>query len=928
MFTTSPSPPSPSQRKLIKSRQESPTTVTTPPHTIPNAPPSVFSFGTSNPTALPPASTVRHILGGKGAGLAQMSRLGLPVPPGFVISTQICAYFNAHCKYPSELPKLIKTALGDVEVSTGSKFADIKKPLLVSVRSGARVSMPGMMDTVLNIGLNDETVIALARHSNDHRFAMDCYRRFIQMFADVVKNVPHKSFEEILDVHKKENEVSHDADLSASVLSKIVEEFKQNFSKHTGNDFPQDPEEQLFEAITAVFKSWNNDRAVKYRNLSGIPHSWGTAVTVQAMVFGNMGTDSATGVAFTRNPATGENEFFGEYLVNAQGEDIVAGIRTPQQLTIAGKMATKSDLDAMEEYMPEVFSQLCNVRAMLENHYHDMQDIEFTVQRGTLYVLQTRNGKRTAHAALRIAVEMAESDLISKQEAILRVKPSSLNQLLHPTLHPSAPRNVLSSGLAASPGAGVGRIVFTSNRAESMVADGEKVVLCRVETSPDDINGMHVAQAVVTARGGMTSHAAVVARGMGRPCVTGASGLHIDEHAGVLLVAGKKLKEGSWVTVDGSKGLLLDGKVDMVLPELGGDFAKLMSWADDARKLQVVANADTADDCRTALRFGADGVGLCRTEHMFFERGRILAMREMILAVDESSQRAAIEKVLPMQRGDFVEILWAMDGRPVTIRLLDPPLHEFLPKMERECEELADAIGVNVAEIRKRADEMKEENPMLGHRGCRVGMTCRSVYEMQVRAIFEAAEEVATENERTVHVEIMVPFVALEREIRVMKKLINRVAGEVLKNSDSKVVYKCGTMIELPRAALRAGEIAKHAEFFSFGTNDLTQMVMGLSRDDAGPFLSKYQEMGLLEKDPFVSLDIEGVGELVRMAVERGRKTRKDIDLCLCGEQGGDPETVRFCHDIGLTSVSCSPFRVPIARLAAAHAALDSDDQN
>ncbi|PXF44324.1 Pyruvate, phosphate dikinase [Gracilariopsis chorda] len=866
---------------------------------------------------------MRDLLGGKGAGLAEMSAIGLPVPPGFTITTEVCTFFNKNSgQYPSGLDADVAKALSTVEKLTGARFGNARRPLLVSVRSGARASMPGMMDTVLNLGLNDATVGGLATQSGDPRFAYDSYRRFIQMFADVVMGIDHHHFEDILQRHKTVCGLSLDTDLSATDWQDVIMEYKMKIREEAGKDFPQDPHMQLWDAIAAVFRSWSNARAVTYRKLHNISHDWGTAVNVQAMVFGNMGDDSATGVAFSRDPATGENTLYGEYLVNAQGEDVVAGIRTPQQITVAGKISHRSKLPAMEEVMPEVFQELNTVRHTLEKHYGDMQDIEFTVQRGKLYMLQTRVGKRTARAAMKIACDMVDEGVITKDQAVMRVDPKSLNQLLHPMLDPKAERRVIARGLPASPGAASGYIVFSADEAERLAHLGEKVILCRVETSPEDIHGMHAAAGIITTRGGMTSHAAVVARGMGRPCVAGASEISIDYETRKMNVRGVELSEGDTVTLDGGSGELMSGCVPTIEPELPGDFTRLMGWADERRKLGVLANADTPSDCRKALQLGAEGVGLCRTEHMFFDAGRIIAVREMILADTQEGRKKALEKVLPMQREDFAEIFRIMHGRPVTIRLLDPPLHEFLPHGEAEMNEVADAAGVDVEMVRERVIKVREVNPMLGHRGCRLGITFPEIYEMQTRAILEAAAEVGKENSTVVEVEIMIPFVSVEAEIRILKEMVDKMAEEII-TEEQKVHYEVGTMIELPRAALNAGKIAHQASFFSFGTNDLTQTTFGLSRDDAGSFLPTYEKRGIIESDPFVHIDTEGVGELVRIAVERGRKSRPDLRLCLCGEHGGDAVSVDFCHEVGLDCVSCSPYRVPIARLAAAQAALN-----
>ena len=880
----------------------------------------VYSFGDGKAEG---RAEMRNLLGGKGANLAEMSSLGLPVPPGFTISTEVCTYFYDNKKtYPPELKDELEKALVEIEKVVGINFGDAANPLLVSVRSGARASMPGMMDTVLNLGLNDKTVVGLAKSSGDERFAWDSYRRFIQMYSNVVLDVGHHYFEEALEIKKEDLGVSMDTDLKAADWRAIVVEYKKLVEKRTGKPFPQEPREQLWGAVGAVFDSWMNQRAITYRRLHSIPESWGTAVNVQAMVFGNLGEDCATGVAFTRDPSTGANLFYGEYLVNAQGEDVVAGIRTPQHLTVQGKLAQKSDAPAMEEVMPEVFKQLDSVRQRLEKHYSDMQDIEFTVQRGKLYMLQTRNGKRTAKAALKIAVDMVHEGLIDKREAVSRIVPASLDQLLHPTLDPKAPRKVIAKGLPASPGAASGKVVFTADDAEKQARGGEKVILVRRETSPEDIHGMHAAEGILTSTGGMTSHAAVVARGMGKPCVAGAGDVRIDAKARTLSVRGTVVKTGDTITLDGSTGEIILGVVPTVQPELSGDFSQLMEWADEFRKLGIRTNAETPADAAQARKFGAEGIGLCRTEHMFFEGDRIVAVRQMILADDEKSRRVALAKIQPMQRQDFVELFEIMAGLPVTIRLLDPPLHEFLPKTVEEMEVVAKDLGVDVKEIEERANKLHEFNPMLGHRGVRLGISYPEIYEMQARAIFEAVAEVQKKAGKTVVPEIMIPLVATRKEFDLMKVVIDQVAEEVSQSADETLEYLVGTMIELPRAALRAGDIAQSAEFFSFGTNDLTQTTFGLSRDDSASFLEKYQQRGIFEHDPFASLDIEGVGELIEIATERGRKVRNSLKLGICGEHGGDPASVFFCHKAGLDYVSCSPYRVPIARLAAAQAAL------
>jgi pyruvate,orthophosphate dikinase len=880
----------------------------------------VYGFGEGSAEG---RAEMKNLLGGKGANLAEMSNLGLPVPPGFTITTEVCTYFYANGKtYPADLEEQVATALKQLEGRMGVRFGDAANPLLVSVRSGARASMPGMMDTILNLGLNDASVEGLARRSGDPRFAYDSYRRFIQMYGQVVLGVDHHHFEEVIENHKIDLGVNLDTELSAEDWKKVVADYKDLVKRELGEPFPQDPQAQLWGAIGAVFGSWMNQRAITYRRLHDIPADWGTAVNVQAMVFGNMGDDCATGVAFTRNPSTGANEFYGEYLVNAQGEDVVAGIRTPQHLTIAGKAANKSQLPAMEEVMPQVFAELEKVRRTLERHYRDMQDIEFTVQRGKLFMLQTRTGKRTAPAALKIAVELAQDGVVSKAEAIRRIEPASLDQLLHPTLDPKAKTVVLARGLPASPGAASGIVVFSADEAELRAQKGERVILVRVETSPEDIHGMHAAKGILTTRGGMTSHAAVVARGMGRACVAGAGEIRVDYGQGTLSVREHVVKAGEVITINGSTGEVMLGEVPTVQPELSGDFATLMGWADEARRMGVRANADTPADARTARRFGAEGIGLCRTEHMVFDEHRIVAVREMIMADDEQGRRKALAKLLPMQRGDFVELFRIMKGLPVTIRLLDPPLHEFLPKTDAEMEEVARATGKDVGTIRHRAVALHESNPMLGHRGCRLAITGPEIYEMQARAIFEATAQVIKETGEAVVPEVMIPLIATKKELDILKAMVDRVAGEVTKATGIELNYLVGTMIELPRAVLRAGEIAETAEFFSYGTNDLTQTCFGLSRDDAGSFIGDYLKQGILAHDPFVTIDRDGVGELMKIATERGRRTRPKLKLGICGEHGGDPASVAFCQEVGLDYVSCSPYRVPIARLAAAQAAL------
>ncbi len=865
----------------------------------------------------------KNLLGGKGANLAEMASIGLPVPPGFTISTDFCAvYYDEGGQFPQSLRDEVATGLAHIEGVTGKKFGDPADPLLVSVRSGARASMPGMMDTVLNLGLNDQTVEGLAAKSEDARFAWDSYRRFIQMYADVVLELDHGAFEEALEVAKEDQGFTLDTELSADDLRKLVAEYKGLVEKLWGKPFPQDVHDQLWGAVGAVFGSWQSERAKVYRRLNDIPGGWGTAVNIQAMVFGNMGDTSATGVAFTRDPSKGDRAYYGEFLINAQGEDVVAGIRTPQYLTKTAREDAGAKPASMEEAMPEVYTQLADVFDTLENHYRDMQDIEFTVEKTKLWMLQTRAGKRTAKAALKIAVDMANEGLITREEAILRVEPMALDQLLHPTLDPKAHRDVLTKGLPASPGAASGAVVFDADAAEKKAADGVAVILVRTETSPDDIHGMHAAKGILTARGGMTSHAAVVARGMGRPCVSGAGTLSIDAKAKIMRCGGREVKEGDLLTIDGTTGEVMIGAVATVQPELSGDFATLMVWADEVRRLKVRANAETPEDCRVAREFGAEGVGLCRTEHMFFESSRITNVRQMILASDEKGRRAALEKLLPEQRKDFTEILEVMAGLPVTIRLLDPPLHEFLPHEESEFAEVATAAGVDVDTLKRRAAELHEFNPMLGHRGCRLGVTYPEIYEMQARAIFEAAVDVAEKSGAAPIPEVMIPLVATRRELELMKAVVDKAAQAVFAEKGRTIEYLVGTMIELPRAALRAGEIAEVGEFFSFGTNDLTQTTLGVSRDDASRFLGAYVEQGIYAKDPFVSIDVEGVGELIEIAAERGRKTREGIKLGICGEHGGDPASIAFCEKVGLDYVSASPYRVPIARLAAAQAAL------
>jgi pyruvate,orthophosphate dikinase len=868
-------------------------------------------------------ASMKNLLGGKGANLAEMSSLGLPVPPGFTITTEACVHYYSNGQtYPADLAEQVKAGLAKVESVVGKTFGDAANPLLVSVRSGARASMPGMMDTVLNLGLNDETVEGLAALSGDRRFAFDSYRRFITMYSNVVLGLSHDDFEEVLDDHKDRLGVTVDTDLDAGDWERVVADYKRVVEDRLGSPFPQDPHDQLWGAVGAVFASWMNDRAKFYRRMHDIPESWGTAVNVQSMVFGNMGETSATGVAFTRNPSTGEAKLYGEFLINAQGEDVVAGIRTPQSLTRAGREEMGETKPSMEEAMPEVFAQFVDVVGRLEAHYRDMQDIEFTVEQGRLWMLQTRNGKRTAKSALKVAVDLAAEGVISQEEAVSRVEPSALDQLLHPTLDPKAEREVVAAGLPASPGAATGKVVFDADEAERMSQLGEAVILVREETSPEDIHGMHAARGIVTARGGMTSHAAVVARGMGRPCVSGAGEIHIDEKNRTFTARGRTFRAGEVITIDGSKGEVMEGAVPMIEPELTGDFQTLMAWADQVRRLKVRANAETPLDARTARGFGAEGIGLCRTEHMFFDDTRIAAVREMILADDEAGRRRALARIAPFQRADFVELFTIMTGLPVTVRLLDPPLHEFIPHTDAEIDALAASQGLDAAKLKKRARDLHETNPMLGHRGCRLGVAYPEIYEMQVRAVLEAALEVKKTSGEAPVPEIMHPLVALGPEMKFLRELTDRTAEAVFAETGDRVEYLVGTMIELPRAALRAGDLAKHAQFFSFGTNDLTQTTFGISRDDSGRFLQAYLDKGIFEADPFVRLDQEGVGDLIRIAAERGRAERADVKLGICGEHGGDPASIAFCEGAGLDYVSCSPYRVPIARLAAAQAAL------
>jgi pyruvate,orthophosphate dikinase len=880
----------------------------------------VYSFGAKGSDG---DTSMRNLLGGKGANLAEMSGIGLPVPPGFTITTEVCTrYYDNNHTYPETLGGQVADAVARIEAETGARFADPENPLLVSVRSGARASMPGMMDTVLNLGLNDDTVAGLARRADDKRFAYDSYRRFIQMYADVVMEVDHGLFEDELEELKLRCGVFDDTGLTGDNLETLVATYMTIVEEEAGRPFPQDPHDQLWGAIGAVFNSWMNARATTYRRLNSIPASWGTAVNVQAMVFGNMGDDCATGVAFTRDPSTGENAFYGEYLINAQGEDVVAGIRTPLPLTVAARANGGGDDLSMEEAMPDVFGQLDKVRAQLETHYTDMQDLEFTVQKGKLYMLQTRSGKRTAAAALRMAVEMAEEGLISRDEALLRIDPIALDQLLHPTLDPAAPRTVITQGLPASPGAAAGEIVLTSDKAEEMAANGHQVILVRLETSPEDIHGMHAAAGILTARGGMTSHAAVVARGMGRACVSGAGEVRFDEVTNKVFVRDQELSEGDTITIDGGTGEVFLGRVDTIQPEMSGAFATIMEWADDIRRMAVRTNAETPADARTAVGFGAEGIGLCRTEHMFFDVDRIIAMREMIMAVDSEGREAALAKLLPMQRQDFEELFTIMAGLPVTIRLLDPPLHEFLPHSADELADVAAAAGISPETARQRSLKLSESNPMLGHRGCRLAVTYPEICRMQARAIFEAATAIAGKGGEAPVPEVMIPLAATAKELELCKAVIDSEAEAVRAETGISIEYLVGTMVELPRAAVCADDLATQAEFFSFGTNDLTQTALGISRDDAGAFMHAYTDAEIYPIDPFVSIDREGVGALVRMGAERGRATRDGLKLGVCGEHGGDPASIAFFEEVGLDYVSCSPYRVPAARLAAAQAAI------
>ena len=864
----------------------------------------------------------KNILGGKGANLSEMGRMGLPVPPGFTISTEVCELFyknkrKINHKILGEIDKELK----NIEKDTGKKFGDLNNPLLVSVRSGARVSMPGMMDTILNLGLNDETVHALANRTSNMRFAKDSYRRFIQMYSNVVLGVENYNFEELIENYKLTKGVLLDTELDENDWDGLIKDFKNIVKKKTNQEFPQNVREQLFGAISAVFLSWESHRAKVYRKLNQIPSEWGTAVNVQSMVFGNMGNDCATGVVFTRNPSNGNHQIYGEYLINAQGEDVVAGTRTPQHITKKARIASNESLPSMEESMPIVYKELKKILHKLEKHYKDMQDVEFTVENKKLWMLQTRSGKRTAKSAVKIAVDMVKENLISKKEAVLRVEPNSLDTLLHPTLDEKSNIEIIAKGLPASPGAASGKVVFTSDDAERLNASMQNTILVRVETSPEDIHGMHAAKGILTARGGMTSHAAVVARGMGRPCVSGSSEIEIDYEKKLFKVQDREIKEGDLITIDGSTGRIILGEVKTVKPEISGEFSKLMNWADNYRKLKIRTNSETPLDSKTARDFGAEGIGLCRTEHMFFDEERILSVREMILSKTKDDRLLALSKLLPHQKKDFIDIFKIMNGLPVTVRLLDPPLHEFLPRTDKEIGEVASSLNIPIKELKVRITELHEQNPMLGHRGCRLGISFPEIYEMQCRAIFEALVQCKKQKVKSIIPEIMIPLVSTEAEIKIMKDLVIRTAKQVEREKKIKLNFLVGTMIELPRAAMKANDIAKHAEFFSFGTNDLTQTTFGISRDDSGKFLNDYIENKIFDIDPFVSID-EGVGDLIEMASEKGRMQNKKIKLGICGEHGGDPKSIELCAKIGLNYVSCSPYRVPVARLAAAQAQL------
>ena len=863
---------------------------------------------------------LKNLLGGKGANLSEMIKIGLPVPPGFTITTEACnEFYKRNRKNPIGLDKQVKSAIKEVEKKIGKKFGDKKNPLLVSVRSGARVSMPGMMDTVLNLGLNDETVLGLASKTKNDTFAYDSYRRFIQMYSNVVLGVDHHNFEDLIENYKLTKGVTLDTDLDAEDWKKLIKDFRDVIKREIKKDFPQDVNQQLWGAVGAVFQSWRNQRAKTYRKLNNIPEEWGTAVNVQSMVFGNMGDDCATGVAFTRNPSTGDKSFYGEYLINAQGEDVVAGIRTPQNITKKARLEAKSDAPSMEETMPAVYGKLVKIYKKLEKHYKDMQDIEFTVENKKLWMLQTRSGKRTAKASIKIAVDMVKEKLINKDEALLRIDPKMLDTLLHPTLDPKADKDIIAKGLPASPGAASGKITFSADDAEILKSQNQKTILVRLETSPEDIHGMHASEGILTCRGGMTSHAAVVARGMGKPCVSGSGNIQIDYESKNFKVSGRVFKEGDIITIDGSSGEVMSGEVKTIKPDISGDFSTIMSWADNAREMKVRTNAETSLDTKVAREFGAEGIGLCRTEHMFFDEERILYVRQMILSKSREDRNIALRKILPFQKKDFKEIFTIMNGLPVTVRLLDPPLHEFLPKSEKEISSVALSLSISEKEIKDRISDLHEENPMLGHRGCRLAISYPEIYEMQCEAIFEALIECKKEKIKVLP-EIMIPLIATGQELEILRELVDKKALEISKKYNQKLDYLVGTMIELPRAALNAKDIAKYADFFSFGTNDLTQTTLGISRDDAGKFLDDYVDNNIFKVDPFVSIDVNGVGQLVELACNNAKKNKPKIKLGICGEHGGDPDSIQFCQKAGLNYISCSPYRVPIARLSAAQA--------
>ncbi len=872
---------------------------------------------------------LKNLLGGKGANLSEMIRIGLPVPPGFTISTEACnEFYKSNQKYPKSLEKQVKTSIKSIEKKLKKYFGDKKNPLLVSVRSGARVSMPGMMDTVLNLGLNDETVQGLYKKTNNEKFAYDSYRRFIQMYSNVVLGVDHHNFEDLIEKYKLTKGVVLDTDLEASDWKELILNFREVIKEQTKKEFPQNVFDQLWGAIGAVFLSWKNQRAKTYRKLNNIPEEWGTAVNVQSMVFGNMGNNCATGVAFTRNPSTGDKNFYGEYLINAQGEDVVAGIRTPQNITLKARKESGSNELSMEEAMPKVYQQLVKIYKKLEKHYKDMQDIEFTVENNKLWMLQTRSGKRTAKAAIKIAVDMVSEKLIKKEQALLRIDPKILDTLLHPTLDPKAQKNIIAKGLPASPGAASGKVIFTADEAEQLKSQSQKVILVRQETSPEDIHGMNAAEGILTCRGGMTSHAAVVARGMGKPCVSGVGTIQIDYENKEFKINDLVIRENDIITIDGSTGEVIKGEVPTIKPDISGDFSTIMSWADNYRNLKVRTNAETPIDTKVAREFGAEGIGLCRTEHMFFDEERILYVRQMILSKTKDDRNKALEKILPFQKKDFVEIFKIMSGLPVTVRLLDPPLHEFLPKSKKEISLVANALKITEKEIENRIQDLHEENPMLGHRGCRLAISFPEIYEMQCEAIFEALIECEKLKVKSIIPEIMIPLVSTSKELEILKKLVDNKALEINKRYNKKIKYLVGTMIELPRAALNAQDISKYADFFSFGTNDLTQTTLGISRDDSGKFLDDYVENNIFKIDPFVSIDVSGVGKLIQYACNEAKTQKSKIKLGICGEHGGDPDSIRFCQNIGLNYVSCSPYRVPIARLAAAQSRIIQNKKN